>query len=78
MQLDPLAFILHKLRSLAVAFLAVGVLFIILGLGIILFPIIIQYLFVIGFVILGLIFLLIAMRISHLRSVVKRFDIWKR
>lgn len=75
MILDPITYIKHKLTSMIVSFGVAGAIFIILGVTIIFLPQVVQYLFVIGFVIFGMLMLLIALRITHLRDVVGSFDI---
>jgi hypothetical protein len=73
--IDPFGFLKHKLRHVTISFLIAGIIFAALGIGIIFIPTIIQYLFVIGFVIIGLTFLTVAIKLSHLGHILGGFEL---
>ena len=73
---DPIHVLSEKIKSLSVVISVAGVIFILLGIGIIFVPQIIQYIFVIGFVLLGLFSFAAALWLSHIRDAVTRFEIF--
>jgi uncharacterized membrane protein HdeD (DUF308 family) len=73
--IDPLHHLTKKLSQLEVVFVVGGVVFILLGIGILFFPAIVQYLFVVGFIIMGVSFWMVAAKLESLRSMAKRFEI---
>ncbi len=73
--LDPIDFFVKKINAVIASFTVIGLVFLVLGLGIIFVPQIIQYLFVIGFVVLGLFSFVIALKLWHVKDLVTRFEI---
>lgn len=74
--LDPVHHISEKLKSITIAVIVNGVVFIILGITIIFFPRIVQYLFIIGFIVVGIFSILAAIKLNHLRDVITRFELF--
>ena len=75
---DPITFIKSKLNHLILSAVLVGVIFILLGVAIIFMPQIVQYIFVVGFVLIGLLAFAAALRLSHIKDVISHLDIFKR
>lgn len=74
-QLDPIKILHDKIALFRRSLYLMGCIFIILGVGIIFIPQLIQYIFVIGFVLIGLTLLLLGVRVSHIADVVSRFEL---
>lgn len=74
MTLNPIKIIRERLNDIIITGLFGGIIFVLLGVGIIFFPRIIQYIFVIGFVLIGLLLISMAFRISHLNKSLEKFD----
>lgn len=76
--LDPITYIKARLGHMILAFVMIGLIFVLLGVGIIFFPQIIQYVFVIGFVLIGLSLFVVAIRISHIKDIISRFELFNK
>lgn len=75
---DPIMFIRSKVNHMIWSMVFIGLVFILLGVAIIFLPQIVQYIFVIGFVLIGLSAFVFALRLSHISDVLTNIDIFKR
>lgn len=75
---DPIMFVRSKVNHMIWSLVFMGLIFIALGMAIIFFPQIVQYIFVIGFVLIGLSAFVLALRLSHISDVLTNIDIFKR
>lgn len=73
--LDPIHHFSEKLSSVIRMFVVSGVIFIILGVAVIFFPSIVQYLFVLGFIAVGVMLIVTAVRLENIRNMISRFEI---
>lgn len=76
--MNPVVYIRERLNAMIASFVLAGVIFFLLGLGVIVMPTIIQYFFVIGFVVIGISMFVVAARLVHIREFVAKLDIFKR
>lgn len=75
---DPIIYIKSKINHMVWSMVLIGLIFIFLGIAVIFFPQIVQYIFVIGFVLIGLSAFVFALRLSHISDVLTNIDIFKR
>ena len=74
--IDPVQYVTKKLLQIIMGFVATGVIFIILGIAIIFFPAIVQYLFVIGFILIGTVYIAIACKLKKIKQLVGKFELF--
>lgn len=67
-----------KVNHMVWSMVLIGLVFIVFGLATIFFPQIVQFVFVIGFVLIGLSALVFALRLSHISDVLTKMDIFNK